>query len=105
VFVVVALALMDRVGRKPLLLVGCAGMALSAALLAASYQMANASQLAVVALVLYMAFFEISLGPILWLLLSELYPTNVKGVAMSIGSTATWCVGGVQPRFPAAADY
>ena len=109
VFVVVALALMDRVGRKPLLLVGCAGMALSAALLAASYQMANASQLAVVALVLYMAFFEISLGPILWLLLSELYPTNVKGVAMSIGSTATWCVGGgdwggVQPRFPAAAD-
>jgi len=90
VFVVVALALMDRVGRKPLLLVGCAGMALSSALLAASYQMANANQLAVVSLVLYMAFFEISLGPILWLLLSELYPTDVKGVAMSIGATVTW---------------
>ena len=90
VFVVVALALMDRAGRKPLLLVGCAGMAVSSALLAASYQMENANQLAVGALVLYMAFFEISLGPILWLLLSELYPTDVKGVAMSIGATVTW---------------
>ena len=90
VFVVVALALMDRVGRKPLLLVGCVGMALSSALLAASYQLPNGNTLAVAALVLYMAFFEISLGPILWLLLSELYPPEVKGVAMSIGSTTTW---------------
>lgn len=92
VFVVVALALMDRAGRRPLLLVGCAGMALSSALLAASYQMKDANTLAVVALVLYMAFFEISLGPILWLLLSELYPASVKGVAMSIGSTVAWYV-------------
>jgi sugar porter (SP) family MFS transporter len=90
VFVVVALALMDRVGRRPLLLIGCAGMALSSALLAASYQLPNGNTLAVAALVLYMAFFEISLGPILWLLLSELYPAEVKGVAMSIGSTVTW---------------
>jgi MFS family permease len=90
VFVVVALLLMDRVGRKPLLVVGCAGMAVSSALLAASYQLPNANMLAVASLVLYMAFFEISLGPILWLLLSELYPLPVKGVAMSIGSTMTW---------------
>ena len=92
VFVLVALYLMDRVGRKPLLLVGCAGMAVTSALLAASYELrgAGANSLAVAALVLYMAFFEISLGPILWLLLSELYPLQVKGVAMSIGATATW---------------
>lgn len=89
-FVVVALLLMDRVGRKPLLLVGCVGMAASSALLAASYQIPNANWLAVGSLVLYMAFFEISLGPILWLLLSELYPVQVKGVAMSIGVTTTW---------------
>ena len=89
VFVVVALLLMDRVGRKPLLLVGCAGMAVSSALLAWSYSI-NSNLLAVASLVLYMAFFEISLGPILWLLLSELYPLKVKGVAMSIGSTMTW---------------
>jgi SP family galactose:H+ symporter-like MFS transporter len=90
VFVVVALLLMDRVGRKPLLLVGCAGMAVSSWLLALSYQIPNANKLAVGSLVLYMAFFEISLGPILWLLLSEIYPLHVKGVAMSIGATMTW---------------
>lgn len=100
VFVVVALLLMDRVGRKPLLLVGCAGMAVSSALLAASYsiQSDSHSTLAVASLVFYMAFFEISLGPILWLLLSELYPIKVKGVAMSIGSTMTWCVLRAAPR-------
>ena len=90
VFVVVALLLMDRVGRKPLLLVGCVGMAASSALLAVSYQVPNGNTLAVASLVLYMAFFEISLGPILWLLLSELYPIQIKGVAMSIGSTVCW---------------
>ena len=94
VFVVVALLLMDRVGRKPLLLAGCAGMALSAAGLAASYSLPVPARgnTAVACLVLYMAFFEISLGPILWLLLSELYPVQIKGVAMSIGSTTCWCV-------------
>jgi MFS family permease len=95
VFVLVALALMDRVGRKPLLLVGCAGMALSCAGLAASFGMeggAAKGNTAVACLVLYMAFFEISLGPILWLLLSELYPVEVKGVAMSVGATMCWCV-------------
>ena len=100
-FVIVALALMDRVGRKPLLLVGCAGMAASLLALALSFQL-NPKQspidklpksvgvTASAALVLFMAFFEISLGPVLWLLLSELYPLQVKGVAMSVGSFTCW---------------
>lgn len=95
-FVVVALLLMDRAGRKPLLLVGCAGMAVSCVALALVFQLSHgapppsAGTFAVVSLVLYMAFFEISLGPILWLLLSELYPLQVKGIAMSVGSTTCW---------------
>jgi len=93
VFVVVALYLMDKAGRKPLLLIGCVGMVASSTLLAASYSIADSStkgRVAVASLVLYMAFFEISLGPILWLLLSELYPVQVKGVAMSIGACVCW---------------
>ena len=100
-FVLVALALMDRVGRRPLLLWGCAGMALSCIGLAASFSIADAgtkSNTAVASLVLYMAFFEISLGPILWLLLSELYPVEVKGVAMSVGATVCWSVGAGAPH-------
>jgi len=95
-FVIVALILMDRVGRKPLLLAGCAGMAISLLGLGLALQLApnpmpsSTGLIATVALVLFMAFFEISLGPVLWLLLSELYPVQVKGIAMSIGSTTCW---------------
>lgn len=98
VMVVVALALMDATGRRTMLLWGTAGMGVSLAILAACLQVA--AQSAVVstaisyssagALFLYMGFFEMSLGPVLWLLLSELYPTSVRGIAMSIGSCACW---------------
>jgi MFS family permease len=95
-FVIVALILMDRVGRKPLLLVGCAGMALSLLGLGLTLRLAptpipaSTGSIATATLILFMAFFEISLGPVLWLLLSELYPVQVKGIAMSAGSTTCW---------------
>lgn len=95
-FVIVALLLMDRVGRKPLLLVGCVGMAATLLALGLSLKLAptpmpsSVGGVATATLVLYMAFFEISLGPVLWLLLSELYPVQVKGIAMSAGSTTCW---------------
>ena len=94
VFVVVALALMDRVGRKPLLLVGCAGMVVSLAALGFALRPSPVPRdlgvLATASLCLYMAFFEISLGPVLWLLLSELFPLQVKGFAMGVGSFTCW---------------
>jgi MFS transporter, SP family, galactose:H+ symporter len=95
-FVIVALFLMDRLGRKPLLLIGCVGMAFSCVALALSFQLSSkpfpksVGYTASASLILYMAFFEISLGPVLWLLLSELYPLQVKGVAMSVGSFTCW---------------
>ena len=95
-FVIVALALMDRLGRKPLLLIGCAGMGVSLLALALSFQLSaqpfprSVGLTASASLILFMAFFEISLGPVLWLLLSELYPLQVKGVAMSVGSFTCW---------------
>jgi hypothetical protein len=96
VFVIVALMLMDVLGRKVLLLVGAAGM--TATLLSLGYLLTHLGDPvspatgigAAASLVLYMAFFEISLGPVLWLLLSELYPLQVKGVAMGIGATTCW---------------
>ena len=94
VFVIVALFLMDRVGRRPLLLVGSAGMVVC--MLVLGYALTPSpvpralGYVATAALCLYMAFFEISLGPVMWLLLSELFPLQVKGIAMSIGSFTCW---------------
>ena len=108
VFVVVALALMDRLGRKPLLLIGSAGMTAALLVLALSFQLntrpftKSVGYTASASLILFMAFFEVSLGPVLWLLLSELYPLQVKGVAMSIGSFTCWLMTYVVTQaFPA----
>lgn len=97
-FVIVALMLMDVAGRKLLLLIGSLGMAaclISLAVLLTSITDPNnvpppVGYGAAASLILYMAFFEISLGPVLWLLLSELYPLQVKGMAMGFGSFMTW---------------
>jgi MFS family permease len=79
---IVAMWFIDRMGRRPLLLTGTAGMIISlgglAAMFAAHHSMA---WLAVLCLLAYVASFAISLGPIFWLLISEIYPLNVRGLA------------------------
>lgn len=97
VFVLVALALVDRAGRRALLLWGTALMAAALAVFTSMQVLLDRgeatqaiSYTAAGSIMLYMAAFEISCGPILWILLSELYPLGVRGVAMSIGSTSCW---------------
>jgi SP family galactose:H+ symporter-like MFS transporter len=94
VFTVVAILLLDRVGRRPLLLVGLAGMVSSLVLLGVSFYLTSLlgllGDLATVGLMLYVASFAIGLGPVFWLLISEIYPLKVRGLAMSIASEANW---------------
>jgi SP family galactose:H+ symporter-like MFS transporter len=94
IFTIVAIALLDRVGRRPLLLIGLAGMTFSLTLLGAVFflpsLLSSLGDLAVVGLMLYVASFAIGLGPVFWLLISEIYPLRVRGLAMSIASEANW---------------
>jgi SP family galactose:H+ symporter-like MFS transporter len=94
VFTVVAIILLDRVGRRPLLLVGLAGMVSSLTLLGVSFYVSSLfalqGTLATVGLMVYVASFAIGLGPVFWLLISEIYPLRVRGLAMSIASEANW---------------
>jgi SP family galactose:H+ symporter-like MFS transporter len=94
ILTIVAILLLDRVGRRPLLLIGLAGMTFSLTLLGAVFflpsLLSSLGDLAVVGLMLYVASFAIGLGPVFWLLISEIYPLRVRGLAMSIASEANW---------------
>jgi len=91
---VVAIWLLDRVGRRPLLLVGLVGMIASLVGLGLAFRLmsggASIGVLATLLLMLYVGFFAISLGPIFWLLIAEIYPLKVRGLAMSLATLANW---------------
>jgi len=98
----VTIALVDRIGRKPLLLIGSAGMA--ATLFTLVYAFANgtldaagklqlSSSLGIVALIaanLYVVFFNISWGPIMWVMLGEMFPNQIRGSALAVCGFAQW---------------
>ncbi|QIN77426.1 sugar porter family MFS transporter [Rubrobacter marinus] len=95
-FTILAVRIIDRVGRRPLLLIGLVGMTISLALLAIVFTVGGESVstglgiLATVCLALYIASFAISLGPVFWLMISEIYPLRIRGTAMSAASIANW---------------
>ncbi|MEO8879100.1 MAG: sugar porter family MFS transporter [Gemmatimonadaceae bacterium] len=96
VFHVLAIFLLDRVGRRPLLLVGVAGQVVGLAILGSAFQfpqLANfKSDVAIAGLVIYVACFAFGLGPIFWLLISEIYPLRVRGAAMSVVTVSNWAL-------------
>lgn len=93
---VAALMLIDRVGRKPLLYTGLAGMAVSLAVVASSSLLSAggtntaADYVTVLAVWAFIISFAISLGPIPWLMASELFPVSVRGKAASIATVVGW---------------
>jgi sugar porter (SP) family MFS transporter len=93
-FTILAVFIIDRAGRRPLLIVGLIGMTISLALLGLVFATGGAGGaaglLATVCLALYIASFAISLGPVFWLMISEIYPLNIRGKAMSVASLANW---------------
>jgi sugar porter (SP) family MFS transporter len=93
---VVAIRLIDKVGRRVLLVTGTAGMALALLVLAITFAVGGdhlstgASIIAIVSLVVYTGSFAIGLGPVFWLLISEIYPVKIRGLSMSVATMANW---------------
>lgn len=98
----VTVALVDRIGRKPLLLIGSAGMAVTLfglvyAFSQGSLDAAGKLQLspelgtiAVVAANLYVIFFNLSWGPVMWVMLGEMFPNQIRGSALAVCGFAQW---------------
>lgn len=98
----IAVALVDRVGRRPLLLVGSTGMALSLTVVSATFlggaldqsgQLLLAPSQGITALVAANAFvfcFNFSWGPIMWVLLGEMFPNALRGSALALAGLAQW---------------
>jgi SP family galactose:H+ symporter-like MFS transporter len=90
----VAIFFVDRIGRKPLLYAGLSGMFVGLmALVVAFAQPRLSGSLATIALasmMLYVGCFAFSFGPILWLLLSEIFPLRARALGMSISTLANW---------------
>jgi len=91
---ILALELLDRAGRRPLLLYGLIGMILSLALLGIGFLTQTPTPaLAWVSVICVMAFvacFAISLGPIFWLMIAEIYPLKIRSRAMGVATMANW---------------
>jgi len=94
VFTLIAMQLIDRVGRRPLLLVSLGGMAVSLFVLGLAFSLpqfaGSLGWIAVGSLMAYVGSFAVGLGPVFWLILSEIYPLSIRGRAMSIGTIANW---------------
>ena len=88
-FTVVAILTVDRFGRKPLMIIGSIGMALSMIALGFTFFSGHVGILALVFMLLYTAAFAMSWGPVTWVLLSEIFPNSIRG-AMSIAVAAQW---------------
>jgi SP family xylose:H+ symportor-like MFS transporter len=89
VFTVLAIFTVDRFGRKPLMIIGGVGMAISMIALGFSFYFGKLGILALIFMLTYTAAFAMSWGPVTWVLLSEIFPNSVRS-AMSIAVAAQW---------------
>jgi len=90
-FTIVALAVIDRIGRKPLLLIASGGMGLCLLVLGMTFRIQPAGGSLILAVMLcYVACFAVGMGPGVWVVMSELFPTRIRGRAMAIATVTLW---------------
>jgi sugar porter (SP) family MFS transporter len=93
---ILAVWLLDRSGRRPLLLSGTTGMAVGLITVALTFLIGGANLhgaaaiIAIIGLLVYTGSFAVGLGPVFWLLISEIYPVKIRGAAMSVATIANW---------------
>ncbi|MGB3723740.1 MAG: MFS transporter, partial [Pacificimonas sp.] len=107
-----AIALIDRIGRKPLLLIGSVGMAITLGIMAVSFASGDivdgrlelsdgAGTTALIAANAYAALFNFSWGPVMWVMLGEMFPNQIRGSGLAVSGFAQWTANfGITMTFP-----
>lgn len=90
IFTIIAIQTVDKLGRKPLLIIGAIGMALSMFLLGTLFNYESVGYGALICMLVYVASFALSWGPVVWVLLSEIFPNNIRGRAMALAVALQW---------------
>ena len=117
VVTIVAILLVDRVGRRPILLTGSVGMALSLGLMALSFTFSEKHDgvvslpnpwgpVALIAANVFVVCFGASWGPLVWVLLGEIFPSRIRGKALGVAAAAQWIANFlVTISFPPMSDF
>ncbi|MBN2174891.1 MAG: sugar porter family MFS transporter [Bacteroidales bacterium] len=90
-FTILGLVIIDKVGRKPLLIVGSIGMSLCLGLISRAFYLQDFTGYSIlILLVVYIIFFAFSTGAVIWVLIAEVFPNRVRGQGQSLGSFTHW---------------
>ena len=89
-FAFIALGLVDRLGRRPLMLVGLAGIAAAHVLTGFGFAARIQGPFVVVCTLGAIAFYAMSLAPVIWVLIAEIFPNRIRGAAVSVAVSALW---------------
>lgn len=89
-FTIIAVKTVDKKGRKPLMLIGALGMAVAMLSLGFVFFLGATGYFALACMMLYVASFSLSWGPVVWVLLSEIFPNQIRGKAMAVAVAAQW---------------
>jgi len=90
VFTLISMAVVDHLGRKPLLLIGATCMGLALLGVGYAFQIEAAGRALLLGVVAYVASFAVSMGVVGWVVISEIYPTRTRGRAMAVATSAVW---------------
>ena len=104
-FTFIAMATVDKLGRKPLIYYGCIGMIMGFVILAGTLVADQIGILSLVGILLFIGSFALSMGPIVWVLLSEMFPNVIRSAAMSVAVAVQWAMNYfVSQMFPVVMD-
>ncbi len=105
VFTFIAMGTVDKLGRKPLIYIGCIGMALGFSLMTVTLMTQSVGVISLIGVLIFIGSFAMSMGPVVWVLLSEMFPNKIRSAAMSVAVAAQWVANYfVSQSFPMIAE-